>query len=95
VATRVEQDGTMHRRMVDTCRRDDGRQWEHLATRALEFPLPYRPVPAAPIYHISLDDAMVAMVAEHDLCGPLLDLVTALLALGDEMCPPATRPRAR
>jgi hypothetical protein len=85
VATRIEQDGSMRRRMVDTCRRDDGRQWEHLAARALEFPLPYRPVPGAPIYGVSLDDGTAVLVGEQDLCGPLLDLVTALLALGDEI----------
>jgi hypothetical protein len=28
-------------------------------------------------------DHYVAMIAEHDLAGPLLDLVTAVLALGD------------
>jgi len=85
VATWIGQDGTMLRRMVDTCRRVDGRQWEHLATRALEFPLPYRPVPGAPIYGVSLDDGTAVLVAEHDRSGPLLDLVTALLALGDEI----------
>jgi hypothetical protein len=85
VATRIELDGTMQRRMVGTCHRDDGRQWEYLAARALEFPLPYRPVPGAPIYGVSLDDGTAVLVAEHDLCGPLLDLVTALLALGDEI----------
>jgi hypothetical protein len=84
VATWIGQDGTMLRRMVDTCRRDDGRQWEHLADRALEFPPPYRPVPGTPIYGVSLDDSPVTLVAEHDLRGPLLELVTALMALGDE-----------
>ena len=34
------------------------------------------------IYHLRLDDRDV-MVAEHDLAGPLLDLVTAVLAKGD------------
>ena len=94
VATWIGQDGTMLRRMVDTCRRVDGRQWEHLATRALEFPLPYRPVPGAPIYGVSLDDGTAVLVAEHDLCGPLLDLVTAVLALGEEVSPPGGRHRA-
>jgi hypothetical protein len=92
VVTWIGQDGTMLRRMVDTCRRVDGRQWEHLAARALEFPPPYRPVPGAPIYSVSLDDGTAVLVAEHDLCGPLLHLVTAVLALGGEACPPATRP---
>ena len=94
VATWIGQDGTMLRRMVDTCRRADGRQWEYLAARALEFPLPYRPVPGAPIYSVSLDDGTAVLVAEHDLRGPLLHLVTAVLALGEEVSPPGGRHRA-
>jgi hypothetical protein len=35
VATRIEPDGTMLRRVVDTDRRSDGTEWEDLATRAL------------------------------------------------------------
>jgi hypothetical protein len=82
VVTRIEWDGTMQRRMVDTARCSDGRRWEELAARALAVRPPYRPAPRAPIYHVSLDDGMVVLAAEHDLCGPLLDLVTAVLALG-------------
>jgi hypothetical protein len=40
--------------------------------------------PGGPIYHLRLDDRDV-MVAEHDLAGPLLDLVTAVLAKGDDV----------
>src|SRR5262249_16571340 len=43
VATRVEQDGTMQRRVVDTVRSSDGPRWEDLACRALAVPPPYRP----------------------------------------------------
>jgi hypothetical protein len=32
---------------------------------------------------LSLDDGTVVLAAEHDLWGPLLDLVTAVLAMGD------------
>lgn len=85
MATRIEWDGTMQRRMVDTAQRSGGRQWEDLAARALAVPPPYRPVPGAPIYHVSLDDGTAVLVAEHDLCGLLLDLVTAVLAMGDAM----------
>ena len=35
VVTRIGQDGTMKRRMVDTGCRTDGPRWEGLATRAL------------------------------------------------------------
>jgi hypothetical protein len=83
VATRIEWDGTMQRRMVDTAYRSGEPQWENLAARALAAPPPYRPVPGTPIYHVSLDDGTVVLVAEHDLCGPLLDLVTAVLAMGE------------
>ena len=83
VATRIEQDGTVRRRMVDTARCSGGPQWEDLAVRALAVPPSYRPVPCAPVYHVGLDDGTVVLVAEHDLCGPLLDLVTAVLAVGE------------
>jgi hypothetical protein len=76
-------DGTMLRRVVDTARCTDGPRWEGLAARALLSPPPYHPVPGAPVYHVSLDNSTMAVAAEHDLCGALLDLVTAVLAMGD------------
>jgi hypothetical protein len=44
-----------------------------------------RTVPGTLVYHVGLDDGTVVLVAEHDLCGPLLDLVTAVLAIGDAL----------
>ena len=85
VVTRIEQDGTMQRRVVDTAQCSGGRQWEDLTARALAVLPPYRPVPGAPIYHISADDGTAVLVAEGDLGGPLLDLVTAVLAMGEAM----------
>src|SRR5690242_11768851 len=85
VATRIEQDGTMQRRTVDTAHCGDGPRWEDLARRALADPPPYRPVPGTPIYHISLDGGRQVLVAEHDLGGALLDLVTAVLAMGEQV----------
>jgi hypothetical protein len=85
VVTHIGQDGTMLRRVVDTARCIDGPHWEGLATRALLLPPPYHPVPGVALYHVSLDNTMMALVAEPDLCGPLLDLVTAVLATGDEV----------
>jgi hypothetical protein len=82
VATRIEQDGSMQRRMVDTAQRNDGPRWEDLAARALAWPPPYRPVRGAALYHISVDDQRV-QVGEYDLNGPLRDLVTVVLAMGD------------
>jgi hypothetical protein len=83
VVTRIERDGTMQRRVVDTARCSHRRQWEILAIRALESPPPYRPVPGVPVYHILVEDRVI-LVAEHDLAGSLLNLVTAVLALGNE-----------
>ena len=80
--TRIEQDGTMQRRRVDTAQRGDGPQWEDLAARALAVLPRYAPVPRTPIYHISVDDQVI-LAAEHNLTGPLLDLITAVLAMGE------------
>jgi hypothetical protein len=98
VVTRIEPDGTMQRRVVDTAGRDDGPRWEDLAARALAPPPPYRPVPGTAVYHISVDDRLV-QVGEYDLDGPLRDLVTVVLAVGDELLAarhvrpvPASRP---
>ena len=79
--TRIDWDGTMQRRMVDTAGRDDGPQWEDLATRALAVLPLYTPVPRTPIYHISVDDRVI-LAAEHNLTGSLQDLATAVLAMG-------------
>jgi hypothetical protein len=83
--TRIGQDGTMQRRMVDTACCPDGPRWESLAGRALLLPPPYHPVPGAPIYHVSVDNSTITLAAEPDLQGPLLDLVTAVLAMGGEV----------
>jgi hypothetical protein len=84
VVTRIEHDGTMQRRMVDTAQQSDRPRWEELTARALAVPVPYRPIPGIAVYHIGVDDYVV-LIAEHDLTGPLLDLVTAVLALGDAL----------
>ena len=84
VATRIEPDGTMQRRMVETAWRDDGARWEELAARALAFRPPYRPIPGTAVYHVSVDDHVV-QAGEYDLDGPLRDLVTMVLAMGDEV----------
>jgi hypothetical protein len=83
-ATRIEWDGTMQRRRVDTAQRCDGPQWEELTARALAILPLYRPVPRTPVYHLRVDET-VAQAAEQDLTGALLDLITAVLALGEEL----------
>jgi len=81
VVTRISQDGTVGRRMVDTTASGDVGPWEELIARALAAPPPYQPVPGEPVYHLRVDDQVV-LVADRDLSGPLYDLVTAVLAIG-------------
>jgi hypothetical protein len=82
IVTRIGPDGAVRRRMVDTAASRDASRWEELTARALAAPPPYRPVPGDPVYHLRVD-AHVVLVAEHDLSGPLSDLVTAVLAIGE------------
>ena len=84
VVTRIGQDGAVWRRMIDTAERDDAGQWEAQVARALAAVPPYQPVPGSPVCHVRVDDHVV-LVAEQDLAGPLRDLVTAVLAVGDEV----------
>jgi hypothetical protein len=83
VATRIEPGGTVQRRIVDTAQQSDRRLWEDLVSRAVGVSVPYRPAPGIAVYHIRVDDYVV-MAAEDDLAGPLLDLVTAVMAMGGE-----------
>lgn len=84
VVTRIEHDGTMHRRMVDTAQQSDPQNWEHLATRALATYPPYHPVPGTAVYHLCVGGHII-QVGEYDLEGPLRDLVTVVLAIGSKM----------
>jgi hypothetical protein len=78
----IEPNGSIRRRVVDTVGHTDAGDWEVLTARALAVPPPYRPVPGSPVYRLRVDDRDV-LVAEHDLDGPMLDLVNAVLAEGD------------
>ncbi len=82
VVTLIGPDGTMRRRMVDTAASSDTGPWEELLARALAALPPYRAVPGGTVCHLRVGD-QVALVAGHDLSGPLYDLVTAVLALGE------------
>lgn len=83
VAARIEPDGSWQRRVVDTTQREDGARWEDLAGRALASVPPCHLVPGAAIYHLHVDDHLVE-VGEYDLEGPVRDLVTVVLAMGEE-----------
>ena len=80
--TLIGPDGTMRRRMADTAASGDTGPWEDLLARALASLRPYRAVPGEAVCHLRVDD-QVALVAEHDLSGPLYNLVTAVLAIGE------------
>ena len=81
---RIEQDGAMQRRRVDTAQRDDGPGGKTWPPRALASPPPSRPVPGPAVYHISVDDHLV-QAGEYDLGGPPRGLVAGALAMGDDV----------
>ena len=82
VVTLVGPDGAMRRRMVDTAAPGDTGPWEELLARALAALPPYRAVPGGTVCHLRVGDQVV-LVAGQDLSGPLYDLVTAVLAIGE------------
>ncbi len=82
VVTLIGPDGTMRRRMADTAASSDTGPWEELLAGALAALPPYRAVPGGAVCHLRVDDQIV-LVAEQDLSGPLYDLVTAVLAIGE------------
>ena len=82
VVTLIGPDGTVRRRMVDTAASGSTGPWEELLARALAVLPPYRAVPGGAVYHLRVDDQVV-LAAEQGLSGPLYDLVTAVLAIGE------------
>ena len=82
VVTRIGPDGATRRRVIDTATAGDPGPWEELVARALAAPPAYHAVPEGTVYHLRVDDRVV-LVAEHDLSGPLYDLITAVLAIGE------------
>ena len=86
VVTRIEHDGTMHRRMVDTAQQTNPRDWEDLAARARAIQPPYRPIPGTAVYHLCVDGDII-QVGEYDLEGPLRDLAVVVLAIGSTLLP--------
>jgi hypothetical protein len=81
VVTRIGPDGTMRRRMVDTAASSVVGPWEELIARA-GCPAALPPGSGGPVYHLRAGERIV-LVPGHDLSGPLSELVTAVLALGE------------
>lgn len=82
--TSVGGDGTVRRVIVNTAGRVDEDWWERMVAAAhLEVPPPYRPEAGQPVYKIRAGER-IAQVAEGNLAGPLLELVTAVLAEGGD-----------
>ena len=81
VVTRIGHDGAMHRRVVDTARQRHPATGKASPPCALAAPPPYRPAPGTAAYHIRANGHKVA-VGEHDLDGPLRDLITVVPAAG-------------
>jgi hypothetical protein len=81
VVTEIAWNGALRRLAVDTAGRGDAARWEDLVSRVPAQPPPYRPVPGAAVYHVGIDNH-VLLVSEHDLTGPLRDLVVAVLTAG-------------
>ena len=82
--TAIGADGTVRQAAVETAGRVDAHWWDQLVASAhLEVPPPYRPEPGQVVYEIRAR-GRVAQVSEGDLAGPLLELVTAVLAAGED-----------
>ena len=72
----------MRRRALDTSGLTDADRWEDLVRQLLSVPPPYRAAPGSSVYAIRVDERAV-LVGEQNLAGPLRELVTTILAVGD------------
>jgi hypothetical protein len=79
---KIAANGSMRRWVIDTAGRSDADRWEELIARVPAVPPPYRAAPGSAVYDIRVDDDKF-LVGEHDLSGPLSDLVRAVLIEGD------------
>ena len=79
--TEIGWDGGLRRGVINTAGRADAARWEELIGRIPAYPPPYRVAPGSAVYHISVDDHVI-LVSEHDLAGPLRDLVIGVLTIG-------------
>jgi hypothetical protein len=79
---KIAANGSIRRWAVDTATRSDASRWDDLAARIPASPPPYRAAPGSAVYDVRVDDDKF-LVGEHDLSGPLSDLVRAVLVEGD------------
>jgi hypothetical protein len=75
-------------------RRSDAGRWEALIARVPAAPPPDRAAPGRAVYDIRVDDGKF-LVGEHDLSGPLSDLVRAVLVEGDAVLAARPKPGTR
>ena len=87
---KIAANGSIRQWVVDTAGRSDAGRWEELIARLPAVPPPYRAAPGSAVYDIRVDDGKF-LVGEHDLSGPLSDLVRAVLVEGDAVL--AARPK--
>jgi hypothetical protein len=88
---KIAADGSMRRWVIDTAGRSDAGRWEELIARVPAVPPPYRAAPGSAVYDIRVDDDKL-LVGEHDLSGPLSDLVRAVLVEGDAVLAARRKP---
>jgi len=88
---KIAANGSMRRWVIDTAGRSDAGRWEELIARVPAVPPPYRAAPGSAVYDIRVDDGKF-LVGEHDLSGPLSDLVRAVLVEGDAVLAARRKP---
>jgi hypothetical protein len=95
VITEIAWDGSIRRRALDTGSLTDPGRCESLLGQVLAIPPPYRAAPGRPVYVLHAGDRAV-VVGEDNLTGSLRQLVTTVLAAGDQCLarpgPAAQRP---
>lgn len=88
---KIAANGSIRRWVIDTTGRSDADRWEELIARVPAVPPPYRAAPGSAVYEIRVDDDKF-LVGEHDLSGPLSDLVRAVLVEGDAVLAARRKP---
>jgi hypothetical protein len=91
---KIAANGSIRQWVVDTAGHSDAGRWEALIARVPAVPPPYRAAPGSAVYDIRVDDGKF-LVGEHDLSGPLSDLVRAVLVEGDAVLAARPKPGTR